>query len=151
MGKIFGEKLKEFIAQSGLSEAEWAKLHGFPQRSVNSWVNGKRNCLLKNARRIAVACGCKLSDISSYSVDDTAEEVKSRFAFISKLSSYEYSELVNAYEDGRLDLSQIAKSDDIENFRDRAIAAIARLDISADIKGKVIDLISKLDQIKETP
>ena len=49
---------------------------------------------------------------------------------------------------GKLDLSQLAKLDDLEDFRDRAIAAVGRMDIPVDIKGKVIDMLSKLEQMK---
>src|SRR5574344_1910192 len=81
--------------------------------------------------------------------NDFSENLKDRIAFIQRLSEQEYAELVNAYEDKRLDLFQLAKTDDIENFRDRAIAGVGRLDISADAKGKVIDLLSNLEQINK--
>lgn len=148
MSKVIGEKLKEYIKTSGLSEAEWAKIHNFPQTSVNSWTSGTRNCLLKNAKKIAAACGCRLSEISTYPDHYAPEDMDDRIAFVSNLDSYEFSELVNAYTDGRLDLSQLAKLDDLEDFRDRAIAAVGRMDIPVDIKGKVIDMLSKLEQMK---
>lgn len=147
MGNIKSQKLKDYIVQSGMSETEWAKQHGFPQKTINCWINGTRNALLKNAKKLAECCHCKISDISDFVMDDeTEDDLEERIVFIRSLTEAEYSELVNAYENGTLDLFQIAKLDDIENFRERAIMQIARLDISPEAKGKVIDILSKLAQ-----
>ena len=76
------------------------------------------------------------------------DDREERIGFILNLSQEEYCELVNAYESKRLDLFQIAKIDDIEDFRDRAVAGIARMNLPAETKGMVIDFLSKLDGIE---
>ena len=83
-GKIYRDRLKAIIASTGLSEAEWARQHGFSQSSINSWINGQRNCLYKNAKRLADACNCEVSYISTYKLPDTIdisppEEIKKQF------------------------------------------------------------------------
>ena len=148
-------KLKKLIKarkDAGMTQEELGKALSIPSTNVSGWENLKRPIPMQHWKKISQILSISYEEIQNIAEElhriiknnDTTEE---RIAFINKLSDYEYTELVNAYEEKRLDLSQIAKIDDLENFRDRAISGIARMDIPAEIKGKVIDFLSKLEQM----
>ena len=132
---------------NNLHPKHWQKIMsylGLSEKELMSFV-GRRSLQRKqhfDAGKI------KLNNVDQVLLADTlAQDNRERIDWIISLSTQEYHELVNAYESGRLDVFQIAKIEDIEHFKDRAITGIAKMNIPADIKGKIVDFLGRLDLI----
>ena len=51
--------VKKFIAESGVSVAEWARANGFSSGLVYQVLDGRRKCVRGQSHRIALALGLK--------------------------------------------------------------------------------------------
>lgn len=78
------QKAKLKIDQTGLTEASFARLHGFTQRAINYWVTGQRNCNLASAILLADALHCELGEIWSGGYTDS-EWLQASIKVISKM------------------------------------------------------------------
>ncbi len=77
-------KTKKMVDATGLSEAAFAKLNGFPQTTLNSWLSGVRNCKLYIAILLADALHCELEEIWSGGYTDS-EWLQASIKVISKM------------------------------------------------------------------
>lgn len=146
------ERLIEARKRAKLTQEAFGKALGIPAANVSGWENLTRAIPMQHWDTIARILSITYDDVKSIAQEAKAkiygDDREERIGFILNLSQEEYCELVNAYESKRLDLFQIAKIDDIEDFRDRAVAGIARMNLPAETKGMVIDFLSKLDGIE---
>lgn len=131
--KQFTETLRKFLAENKINQVYFADMIGKDNSAISRWL-GKGDPIPKSSVLLIQRI------METWSKPSPKQKIK--------IDQDTLEELVAAYEMGKLDLSQLAKLDDIEDFRDRAIAAVGRMDIPVDVKGKVIDMLSKLEQMK---
>ena len=147
MRRLKKDALAKRIDETGMTPFAFAKKNGITPESLRRWLNGQRDPKIDNIIQLAAALHCDVSDISEWISTDDASDTEDRIGWVTSLSDEEYAEIVNAYTSGTLDPFQIAKIDDIENFRDRAILGVSKLAIPAEIKGTVIAFLSQLEQL----
>lgn len=67
-GCFYGDEVRKRIEAFHLSISEAARMSGFPQGTLNNWINGVRNPKRSNVEKLASALHCSIEDISSYKI-----------------------------------------------------------------------------------
>ena len=76
MLKLKEKKIRELIAQTGLSVRAWAHEHGFPQTSLAGWIVGSRNIKHDNLLRLAQELHCQPEDIADVVIKMNPDKIK---------------------------------------------------------------------------
>lgn len=76
MLRLKEKKIKEMIAQTGLTIRNWAIQHGFPQGSLSNWITGVRNIKYDNLLRLAQELHCQPEDIADVIIKMNPDKIK---------------------------------------------------------------------------
>ena len=144
--------LKLFRSMRGKTQDDLAAAIGVPKANISAWECHRRKIPTKHWQKMAMFFGVSLDTIRELAesmarkvVSDDENEIRDRCAWVAALPDAEWAEIASAYESGALDVYQIAKIDDIEDFRDRAILGVSKLAIPSEAKGAVIAFLSDLE------
>lgn len=64
MIRLREQKVRQIIAQTGLSVRAWGEQYGFSQGTLSNWLSGARNIKPKSLLKLASALNCEPEDIS---------------------------------------------------------------------------------------
>lgn len=127
-----GEKIKFYRTQKGLSQKELGKLLGVSQQMIGQYENKSETLKPSTLRKIAVALGCKISDL-----DDSANDYENTLYMI--LSCEKKIEEISALLDsGSLDeTTSYCLHDDLRIYKN----------ILADYQKKIEHLPESIDDL----
>ena len=93
MIRLREQKVRQLIAQTGLSVKAWGEMNGFTQGTLSGWVTGRRNIKRASLLKLSAALNCEPEEISEiyWEVDNSVlmqleadrEEIRGIFGLLS--------------------------------------------------------------------